>query len=266
MNHDKTKRLDRHASARIVRRLTKAAGIYNRISPHSLRHSFVTAALDAGVPLGDVQDAASDSDLRRSVHVVAHKSLGDALRWRLVGSNAADDATGPARSIPDPRAWTAEQVGEFLRVASEDRWAALWRLAATTGMRRGELVGLRWSDVDLAAGSLVVANNVTVSDHATSHGTPKGKRARSMNLDAGTVEALRDWKRQQNAERLAVGTYWPDDDFVFTRQDGALVHPAVVTRTFKRLRESVDCQSCGCIRCGTRGQRTHSQRVSTCKT
>ena len=88
MNHDKTKRLDRHASARIVRR-----------------------------PLGDVQDAASDSDLRRSVHVVAHKSLGDALRWRLVGSNAADDATGPARSIPDPRAWTAEQVGEFLRVA-----------------------------------------------------------------------------------------------------------------------------------------------------
>ncbi len=64
LNHDGTSRLDRHASARIVRRLTKAAGIDKRISPHSLRHSFITAALDAGVPLRDVQEAASHSDPR----------------------------------------------------------------------------------------------------------------------------------------------------------------------------------------------------------
>ena len=67
MNHDGTSRLDRHASARIVRRLTKAAGIEKRISPHSLRHSFITAALDAGVPLRDVQEAASHSDPRTTM-------------------------------------------------------------------------------------------------------------------------------------------------------------------------------------------------------
>ncbi len=50
MNHDMTRRLDRHAASRIVKRLAKAAGIDKRISPHSLRHSFITAALDAGVP------------------------------------------------------------------------------------------------------------------------------------------------------------------------------------------------------------------------
>ena len=66
-NHDGTGRLDRHASARIVRRLTKAAGIDKRISPHSLRHSFITAALDAGVPLRDVQEAASHSDPRTTM-------------------------------------------------------------------------------------------------------------------------------------------------------------------------------------------------------
>ena len=66
-NHDGTHRLDRHASARIVRRLTKAAGIDKRISPHSLRHSFITAALDAGVPLRDVQEAASHSDPRTTM-------------------------------------------------------------------------------------------------------------------------------------------------------------------------------------------------------
>ena len=67
MNHDGKSRLDRHASARIVRRLTKAAGIDKRISPHSLRHSFITAALDAGVPLRDVQEAASHSDPRTTM-------------------------------------------------------------------------------------------------------------------------------------------------------------------------------------------------------
>ena len=66
MNHDSTQRLDRNASARIVRRLSKAAGIDKRISPHSLRHS-ITAALDAGVPLRDVQEAASHSDPRTTM-------------------------------------------------------------------------------------------------------------------------------------------------------------------------------------------------------
>ena len=67
LNADGTRRLDRHAAARIVRRLAKAAGIDKRISPHSLRHSFITAALDAGVPLRDVQEAASHSDPRTTM-------------------------------------------------------------------------------------------------------------------------------------------------------------------------------------------------------
>ena len=67
LNADGTRRLDRHAAARIVRRLAKAAGIDKRISPHSLRHSFTTAALDAGVPLRDVQEAASHADPRTTM-------------------------------------------------------------------------------------------------------------------------------------------------------------------------------------------------------
>lgn len=67
LNHDRNRRLDRHAATRIVRRLAKAAGIDKRISPHSLRHSFITAALDAGVPLRDVQEAASHSDPRTTM-------------------------------------------------------------------------------------------------------------------------------------------------------------------------------------------------------
>ncbi len=67
MNHDMTRRLDRHAASRIVKRLAKAPGIDKRISPHSLRHSFITAALDAGVPLRDVQEGASHADPRTTM-------------------------------------------------------------------------------------------------------------------------------------------------------------------------------------------------------
>ncbi|MCP3935567.1 MAG: tyrosine-type recombinase/integrase [Actinomycetia bacterium] len=67
LNHDGARRHDRHASARIMRRLAKRAGIDKRISPHSLRHSFITAALDAGVPLRDVQEAASHADPRTTM-------------------------------------------------------------------------------------------------------------------------------------------------------------------------------------------------------
>lgn len=67
LNRDGTRRLDRHAATRIVKRLAKHGGIDKNISPHSLRHSFITAALDAGVALRDVQKAASHADPRTTM-------------------------------------------------------------------------------------------------------------------------------------------------------------------------------------------------------
>ena len=67
LNWDGGRRLDRHAATRIVRRLAKGAGIEKRVTPHSLRHSFITAALDAGVALRDVQEAASHADPRTTM-------------------------------------------------------------------------------------------------------------------------------------------------------------------------------------------------------
>ncbi len=117
----------------------------------------------------------------------------DAVRWRLIGFNPAEDADAPAPTLPRPRAWTPEQVGAFLAEAGGDRWAAMWRLAATTGLRRGELAGLRWEDLDLDGGELVVAENRVVVNHRVHTGTPKGNRARRIGLDPATVEALRGW-------------------------------------------------------------------------
>jgi integrase len=186
---------------------------------------------------GELRAAGKSERTVRYVHVTAHRALKDAARWRLVAFNAAADATAPAQTPPDPTAWTADEVSRFLELAASDRWAPLWRLAATTGMRRGELVGLRWSDVHLERAELMVRHNVTVADHQLHDGTPKGKRARRVSLDPRTVEILRVWKRTQVAERLAMGNGWPEGDAAFRWSDGSALHPDVVTRTFGRLVE-----------------------------
>lgn len=173
------------------------------------------------------------------VHTTAHLALKHAKRWRLVGYNAAEDATAPAQTAASPKAWTPDEVRVFLDRAAHDRWWPLWRLVATTGMRRGELAGLRWSDVDLDTGELVVVENRVVVDHQVHTGTPKSGRSRRLGLDSTTVEVLRAWRRRQLEERLVIGPNWPDHDLVFVWPDGSPVHPAVITRTFGRLRDDV---------------------------
>lgn len=86
LNWDNTRRLDRHAATRIVRRLAKGAGIEKRVTPHSLRHSFITAALDAGVPLRDVQEAASHADLRTTMRYDRARGSLDRHATYIVGT------------------------------------------------------------------------------------------------------------------------------------------------------------------------------------
>jgi integrase len=169
----------------------------------------------------------------RFVHVTAHRAFKDAGRWRLVAYNPVDDADAPAQTRAEPRAWTPNDVSRFLQDADGDRWSALWRLAATTGMRRGELVALRWSDLEGA--DLVVRRNRVVVDHVVIEGTPKNSRSRRIALDPATLTALSRWRATQAEERLVIGQYWAGEDYLFTWPDGTVVHPDVISRTFKRL-------------------------------
>ena len=88
----------------------------------------------------------------RNVHGVVHKALADAVRWGHIPRNPADLADPPAARKPELTTWTAEEMRVFLRSVEDDRLAALWTLGATTGMRRSELLGLRWRHVDSKRG------------------------------------------------------------------------------------------------------------------
>jgi integrase len=172
----------------------------------------------------------------RYVHTTARRALADAKRWKLVARNVAEDAEPPRKDEPRPEAWTPDQVRMFLDASASDRWAPLFRLAVTTGLRRGEIVGLRWPDLDLDAGSLTVQRTVVVVSGRAVESTPKTARSRRrLKLDPGTVELLRSWKRCQAAERLLMGQHWQGEDRVFTWGDGSPLHPDVVSKTFARI-------------------------------
>jgi len=84
----------------------------------------------------------------QNVHRMLHRALRDAVKWDYIGRNPAEDADAPKGRRYKPDVWTPVQIGAFVRHVADDRYYALWLLAATTGLRRGELAGLRRGDVD----------------------------------------------------------------------------------------------------------------------
>ena len=170
----------------------------------------------------------------RGVHVVLRKALADAERLGLVVRNAAAAAKPPVPSKHEHTTWTAEQLARFLRSLEGERLSAAFVLLATTGMRRGEALGLRWSDVALEAARLSIVQTITTVRDKMVITPPKTARSRRLvSLDPETVAALRDHRRRQNEERLRVGEAWSGDgDFVFTNEIGEPVHPSALSRLF----------------------------------
>ena len=172
----------------------------------------------------------------RYLHGILRKALADAVRWNLVQRNVADQADAPSRAgAADMMTWTAEELGRFLDFVVDDRFYGAWVLAATTGLRRGEVLGLRWSDVDLDSGRLAVRQTLVSVAYETKFSTPKTKRGRrSVSLDATTVMALRSHRKRQLEDRMAWGSAYQDSGLVVTRENGVLVHPDRFTQMFDK--------------------------------
>lgn len=173
----------------------------------------------------------------RGVHGVLRSAFADAVRWGMVPRNPATAADPPAVNRRPMAVWSPDQLGRFLASVEGDRLAAMWAVFATTGMRRSEVVGLPWSSVDLTAGRLAVTQTATQAGHAVvvAESTKTARSRRVVALDPATVAGLRAHRRRQVEERLAAGPVWVDTGLVFTREDGAGLDPAWVTKTFHRL-------------------------------
>ena len=170
-----------------------------------------------------------------NIHRTLSRALADAVSDRLIQRNPAERAHHQPAS-PDMPTWTAQQLRTFLAFATDDRLAALWRLAATTGIRRGELAGLRWRDVDLDRGRVTVVQQRAKGGGTVSMGPTKTRRSRRLvAIDAVTVAALRAHRKAQLEERLLLGRGYHDEDIVFCRIDGQAFHPDRLSQQFKTL-------------------------------
>ena len=123
-------------------------------------------------------------------HRVLHRALADAVRWNLIALNPASGVRVPKGERKEMKVWTAEDAKRFLDALADDRLVALWTLALHTGLRRGELAGLRWSDVDLDEGTLTVAQQRTSANYVTVVTAPKAKSHRQLLLAPATVAGV----------------------------------------------------------------------------
>ncbi len=172
-------------------------------------------------------------------HRVLHRALADAVRWNLIAANPASGVRAPRGERKEMKVWTAEDAKRFLDALADDRLVALWTLALHTGLRRGELAGLRWSDVDLDEATLTVAQQRTSANYVTVVTAPKAKSHRQLLLAPATVAALKAHVNRQRQERLALGPDWTDSGYVFVDELGVEYHPQRFTKMFDDAIRSV---------------------------
>jgi integrase len=173
----------------------------------------------------------------RHIHGCLHKALQDAVRWGHLARNPADAADPPVPRTVEMKVWSPAELRAFLAAVGGDRLYAAWLLLATTGMRRGEVLGLRWADVDLERRRLSVVRQPTTVNYQVTVSEPKtAKGRRSVALDALTAKALRAHRAQQSKERLANASIWRESGLVFTLEDGSPLHPHRFTAWFEQRR------------------------------
>ena len=123
-------------------------------------------------------------------------------------------------------AWDADEVDRFLEETADHRWAVAFRVNVLYGLRRSEVLALRWDDVDIDAPSLRIDESLVATNQGTAWSNAKNERSRrTIPIDDDTVRVFARRRAEQAAERLAAGTEWEDNDFVIATRTGRLVLP-----------------------------------------
>lgn len=188
----------------------------------------------------------------RRVHATLHRACRDAVRSRLLPVNPTTDIELPAGDGRERVAWTSQQLASFLKTVRLDRLAPLWLLYGTTGGRRGEILGLRWSDVTIAhdekgavtGGTIAIRKTLLQVKGEVIEGTPKTERGRRViALDPASAAALERQRRLQDQEHKLLGDEWVGTGFVFTTERGEPLVPDAVTRAFRRAVDGTELPS-----------------------
>jgi integrase len=213
--------------------------VRNHILPALGKKKLKTLKLD---DLENLYRSISNSGLSSAsvhyVHSVLRRALNHAMVRGLVSRSVADGASLPRLDRKETETLTPEEVKRFLKAASGDRLEALYVIAVTCGLRQGELLGLRWEDVDLEAGTLKFRRQLQRSrDGSGMISIPtKNKKNRVIRLCNDAIQSLKAHKERQVEQIASAKGHWRDPNLVFASTIGTPLDPSnVVDRSFKPL-------------------------------
>lgn len=211
-----------------VRRLVPHIGAakLTGLTPARIQSAY-TALLKAGLSRRSVEQT----------HTVLHGALAQAFRWGLLVANPTDRVTVPRPEHREMQTLDAQQVNRLFEASREqDRLHALWVVAATAGLRLGEASGLKWADLDLEGGRVVIRRALQRQRGAglVLVDTKSASSRRTVHLSQTAIQALREHRLRQVQERLAAGPLWQDGGLVFSNLSGGPLDPSRVNEAFKR--------------------------------
>lgn len=174
-------------------------------------------------------------------HRVLREALQQAVKWQLINRNPADAVEPPRPAKAEMQALTQEQVEVLLNAARGSIIYMPVLLAVTTGMRRGEILGLKWQDVDFERGVLSVRRSLEETEHGVTFKEPKtAKSKRTIRLLSMTLDELRRHKVAQARDKLMCGPAYEDDGLVCCWPNGKFIFPSHISHTFSALVAKLD--------------------------
>lgn len=167
------------------------------------------------------------------VHRVLHAAFNQAVKWQLLDRNPADAVKAPRKSTQETPSLTAEKIPKLLDAVGGHLVELPTLIALGTGMRLGEVLGLRWQDVALDSATARVRQTLQVT---MEFDTPKSHRStRTISLPAFLVDALKRYRKSQNERRLMLGEAWHEFDLICERGDGHPLRPDTISKQFRTV-------------------------------
>jgi integrase len=249
---------DRRALGRGEKTLERYEGIVrHNLAPHigsvplaKLRPAHVSELIATLRTRGGFGDRPLSAKSTKHAYALLKGALAWALRQELVGRNVADSVSPPTVGRGEVEALSVEEAQKLFQVADTGRWGPFMRLAIGTGARRGELLALRWSDVDLEKGTLRIRASLSETRAGVVEKSTKTDRVRLVALASTAVEALRRQRVLQAQDRLSIGAAYVDSGHVFQNHVGGTIRPNRASEVFRELAE----------RAGTSTKRLHALR------
>ena len=236
----------------VIKRLIPALGAVpiTQLKPESLQKYYSDSIIN-----GRLDGSGGLSPLTvRHHHALLHRALKNAVEWGLIIRNPADAAHPPQAQSSNIDIMSESEIRIFLEAAKQTPYYHLFHTILFTGMRRSEVLALRWADIDLLSGQLSISRSI----HQLHNGSyifrqPKSaKGRRTVALSPSTIQVLREYKNKATAERLIDGNVLKDYDLVFSRSDGSPIRPNTITRAWSDLAKQ----------CGISASRLHDARHS----